>query len=57
MGRGINWEFGVSRGKLLLHLEWIDNKVPLYSIGGNYIQPPGINYKGKEYTIKMYIGE
>lgn len=46
----------VSRGKLLLRLEWIDSKVPLYSTG-NYIQPPGIASQGKEYTIKMYIGE
>ena len=36
----MNWEFGVSRCKLL-HLERIDNKVLLYSVG-NYIQSPGI---------------
>ena len=35
-----DWEFGVSRCKLL-HLERIDNKVLLYSVG-NYIQSPGI---------------
>ena len=35
-GRGMNWESGVSRCKPL-HLEWIRNKVLLYSIG-NYIQ-------------------
>ena len=32
----------------LLHLEWIDNKVLLYSTG-NYIQSRGINHNGKEY--------
>ena len=35
-GSGIEWEFGVSRGKLL-HLEWINNKVLIYSTG-KYIQ-------------------
>ena len=34
-GRGMDWEFGVGRCKLL-HLEWINNKVLLYSTG-NYI--------------------
>ena len=29
-GSGRNWEFGVSRGKLL-HLEWISNEILLYS--------------------------
>ena len=33
---GIDWEFEVSRCKLL-HLEWISNGVLLYSTG-NYIQ-------------------
>ena len=33
---GLDWEFGVSRCKLL-HLEWISNEVLLYSMG-NYIQ-------------------
>ena len=32
---GVDWEFGISRYKLL-HIEWINNKVPLYSTG-NYI--------------------
>ena len=31
---GMDWEFRVSRCKLL-HLEWIDNEVLLYSIGNN----------------------
>ena len=35
-GRGIEWEFGVSRCKLL-YIGWINNKVLLYSTG-NYIQ-------------------
>ena len=35
----------------LLHLEWIDNKVLLYSTG-NYIHSPGINHNGKEYYKK-----
>ena len=38
-------EFGVSRYKLL-HIEWINCKVPLYSTG-NYIQYPVINHNGK----------
>ena len=52
-GGGMDWEFGVSRCKLL-HLEWINNKVLLYSTG-NYIQSPGINHNGKEYKKRMYI--
>ena len=37
-GSGMEWEFGVSRRKLL-YLEWICNGVPLYNTG-NSIQPP-----------------
>ena len=33
-GGSMDWEFGVSRCKLL-HIEWMDNKVLLYS-PGNY---------------------
>ena len=33
--RGKDWEFGISRYKLL-YIEWINNKVLLYSTG-NYI--------------------
>ena len=33
-GSGVDWEFGVSRCKLL-HLEWISKEVLLYSTG-NY---------------------
>ena len=52
---GLDWEFGISRCKLL-HREWINNKVLLYSTG-NYIQHPIINHNGKEYEkecIYMY---
>ena len=38
---GIEWEFEVSRFKLL-HVEWINNKVLLYSTA-NYTQCPMIN--------------
>jgi len=41
-GSGLDWQFGVSRCKLL-HLEWISNKGLLYSTG-NYIQSPGIEH-------------
>ena len=40
----INWEFGISRYKLL-YVKYI-NKVLLYSTG-NYIQYPVINHNGK----------
>ena len=26
---GMAWEFGISRGKLL-HIEWVNNEIPLY---------------------------
>ena len=41
------WEFGISRGKLL-YIEWINNKVLLYGTG-NYSQYSMINHNGKEY--------
>ena len=47
----MNWDFGVSGWKLLC-LEWINNKVLVYSTG-NYIQPPGIKYNKKE-CMHMY---
>ena len=50
-GGGKDWEFGISRCKLL-YVEWI-NKVPLYRTE-NYIQYPVINHNGKEYE-KEYI--
>ena len=46
-GKGMEWEFGVSRCKLV-YIGWINNKVPLYTTG-NYIQYPVINHNGKEY--------
>ena len=46
-GGRMDWEFGVSRCKLL-DIEWINNKVLLYSTG-NYIQYPLIKHNGKEY--------
>ena len=48
----MDWEFGISRCKLL-HREWIDNKVLLYSTE-NYSQYPVLNHNGKEYE-KEYI--
>ena len=46
-GRGREWEFGVSRCKLV-YREWINNKVLLYSTG-KCLQYPVINHNGKEY--------
>ena len=43
---GKDWEFGISRSKLL-YIEWINNEALLYSTG-NYIQYPVINHNGKE---------
>ena len=52
--RWIDWEFGVSRCKLL-YIGWINNKVLLYSTG-NYSQYPVINHNGKEYKKEfMYM--
>ena len=51
-GRGEDWEFWVSRCKLLC-IEWINNKALLYSTG-NYVQYPVISHNGKEYE-KEYI--
>ena len=54
LGGGIDWEFGVSKCKLL-RIEWINNKALLYSTG-NYIQYLEINHNGKEYLKKnIYI--
>ena len=47
-------EFGISRCELL-YMEWINNKVLLYSTG-KYIQYPIINQNGKEYEEEyIYI--
>ena len=48
-GGKMDWEFGISRCKLL-HIEWLNNKVLLCRLG-SYIQYPIIN--GKEYE-KVY---
>ena len=50
-GSGMGREFGVSRCKLL-HLEWMDNKVLLYS-KGNCVESPGIDYDGKNILKRM----
>jgi len=47
-------EFGVSRWKLL-HLEWINDKVLLYSTR-NYIQSPGIDRNKKDYKKESIRG-
>ena len=44
-GSRMDWEFGVSRSKLL-HLEWISIEVLLYSTG-KYMQSLGIEYDGR----------
>ena len=44
-GGGKDWEFGISRCKVL-HTEWINNKVLLDSTG-NYIRYPVISHNGK----------
>ena len=45
-GKGINYEFGISRYKLL-YIKQITSKILVYSTG-NYNQHLGINYNGKE---------
>ena len=44
----MDWEFGISRCKLL-HLEWMGNKVLLYSTG-YCIRSLGIGYEGEQYS-------
>ena len=54
-GEGMDWDFGISRCKLL-YIGCINNKV-LLSSTGNYIQYPVISHNGKEYEkecIYMY---
>ena len=53
VGEGMQWEVGIRRCKLL-YIEWIDNKVLLYS-SGNYIQYLMINHNGKEHKKRMYV--
>ena len=52
-GGGMDWEFGVDSCKLL-HLEWMSNKVLVYSTR-NYNHYPEINHDGKECKNTMYI--
>ena len=44
-GSGMEWDLRVSRCKLL-HLEWINNEILLYSTG-NYIRSLGIDHDEK----------
>ena len=55
VGGRIDWEFGISRCKLLL-IKWINYKVLQHSTG-NYIQYPVINHNGKEYETMYMITE
>ena len=52
-GRGMDWEFGIGRCKLL-HLEWINNKVLIHSTG-NYMEYPVINHNGKNTKKNVYM--
>ena len=50
---GVDWEFGISRYKLL-YIRWINNEILLHSTG-NYIQYLMINHNGKEYKNNVCI--
>ena len=52
-GEGMDWEFRVTRCKPL-HLEWIQNKVLLYSTG-NYIQSLGIKLMENNIKKNVYM--
>jgi len=52
VGGGVDWEFGVSRIKLLYIIR-INNEVLPYSTG-NYIEYLVINHRGNEYE-KEYV--
>ena len=52
-GRGLDWEFGMSRCKLV-YTEWINIKVLLCSTG-NYTQYSVIDHNGKEYEKHVYV--
>ena len=49
----MNGEFGVG-GCKLLHLEWISNRVLLYSTG-NYVQSFALEHDGGQYEKKKNI--
>ena len=50
---GKDWEFGISRGKLL-YIGWINNKVLLYSTG-NYIQYPVTTIMEENMKKNIYV--
>ena len=55
MGGRKNWEFGISRGKLL-YIGWINNKVLPTASTGNYIQYPVVNHRIMDRILKrVYI--
>ena len=56
-GEGKDWEFGVSRHKLL-YTGCINNRVLLYSTE-NYVQYPDISHNVKKYekNVHIYITE
>lgn len=49
---GKKWEFGTSKGKLL-YIEWVDNKVLLYSTQETSIQYPVVTHNGKDCEKNM----
>ena len=51
----MDWEFGISRCKLL-YIEWINNKVLLYSTG-NYIQYSVTGHLVYDKGARIYNGE
>ena len=51
--RRMDWEFAISRCKLV-YIEWISNKVLLYSVG-NYIQYPVRNHNRKYEKECVYV--
>ena len=51
--RGMDWEFGISRCRLL-YIEWINYNGLLYNTG-NYTHDSVINHNEKDY-IYVYIG-
>ena len=50
----MEWEVGMSRCKLVMHTEWINSKVLLYSIDNN-IQYPMITVMEKNVKKSIYI--
>ena len=50
-GGQMNWELGISRCKLL-HVEWVNNRLPLYHTGK---EPHVINHNGKEYEKDVCV--